>query len=125
MKRLLSRITGGRALIPWSSLGHGHASGRPPVSFSLELDAAIGAAQIIARSPDEDGPRTAVISTSLGGSFIYSREEATKRIRSAFPEVDQAGVLRAALYLENRVIVASAPPAEEVRSKGWVDSWRH
>lgn len=124
MKRLLSRITGGRALLPWFQLGHGHASGRPPVSYSLELDVAIGAAQIVARSPDDDGPRIAIISQSLGGSFVYSRAEALKRISASFPEVDTTGVLRAALFLENRAIVASTPSLEDTRRKGWVDKWK-
>lgn len=125
MKRLLSRLTGGRALLPWISLGHGHASGRPPVSFSLELDAAIGAAQIVVRSPDDEGPRVAIISQTLGGSFVYSRAEAEKRISTVFPEVDQAGVQRAVLYLENRAVTAYMPPEPEVRRSSWVDKWRH
>jgi hypothetical protein len=112
-------------LFPWFSLGHGHASGRPPVSFSLELDAAIGAAQIVVRSPDDEGPRVAIISQTLGGSFVYSRVEAKKRIATAFPEVDQAGVQRAALYLENRAVIACAPPEDVAKHGSWVEKWRH
>ena len=100
----------------------GIASGGGAASFE-ELQTAIDAAWLVEREPDEDGPRVAVISPTLRGSFFYSREEAARRINLAFPGTDPVIVRRAVRHLENRVRAKQNPPLTGKR-RNWVHDWR-
>lgn len=108
-------------------VGVGSCSGDPDgvgvAAFSAEVREAIDAAHIIPRESDEDGPRTFVRSHTLRGSFVYTREEAAKRIMTAFPELSQAGLRRAVGYLESRVMRYTQPRRELSRTN-WVHGWR-
>lgn len=91
--------------------------------FSSEASAAIDAAIICNRTAGDEGPRAVVISPTLRGSFIYSRDEAVRRLSLAFPELSEEGVKRAARHLESRVRIALRPP-EQKRRSNWVNSWK-
>lgn len=91
--------------------------------FSTEARAAIDAASFFVRSDSDDGARVAVMSPALRGSFIYSREEAQRRLSLAFPELSDEGISRAVRHLESRVRVALNPP-EQQRRRNWVQGWK-
>lgn len=99
------------------SVGYGVAA------FSAEARDAIDAAHIIPRESDDEGHRTFVRSHTLRGSFVYTREEAAKRIMHAFPELSEAGLRRAVGHLENRVM-RYAQPTRDPSRKSWVHGWR-
>lgn len=90
--------------------------------FSREAQAAIDSASVIPREPDDNGPRTFVLSPSLGGAFVFTREDATTRIRRAFPELSERGVKRAVQHLKDRVSVMEVPP-QHIRRRSWVHGW--
>src|SRR5690349_19823709 len=96
VRRVLRSVFGGPATVPF--VGVPCFSG---VATFDEIRAAIDAAWIVEREPDDDGPRVAVISPSLRGSFFWSRDEATRRIEISFPGTDPAVVQRAVRHLEN------------------------
>lgn len=89
-----------------------------------EITTAIDAASIVVRESDDDGPRVAVMSPSLGGSFFFDESEALKRIRRAYPEASADRGVRAMRHLRNRVRLALSPIAPANRGGGWVHGWR-
>lgn len=124
MMRLFAKLTGGRV----HGLGHSspkaRASARPPVSFSQELADAIETAVVSVRESNDDGARVMVMCHALRGAFIFDREEAARRIRLAFPEMDDASVKRGVRHLESRVRLAAAPERREPRRRpSWVHGW--
>jgi hypothetical protein len=125
--RLFDKLTGGRVfgsrVLPSREA---RASTRPPVFFSARaLEAAIDAATFIRREPNDDGERIIVLCNALGGSFIYSRLEAERRIILNFPGLVFAEVTAAARFLENRVIASLQPIQHDTRQKtSWALGWR-
>ena len=88
------------------------------------LLAAIEAATLVRRQPDDDGERFVVGSDSLGGMFIYSREETERRIILKFPDLCFEDVSAASRYLEDRIrIQIHALTEDQRRSKSWVMGW--
>lgn len=88
-----------------------------------EVANVIEAARINWRGYDEDaGPRIVVmLGGPLRGSFVYSEEEAKRRIEARWPWLN-AGQLRAACnFLEARVRIESAEKKE--RRKPWALDW--
>lgn len=86
-----------------------------------EVQTVIDSLRIFRRKENDDGPRVAVI--GLCGSFIYSREEAERRMRKAWPELSDDRISRALRYLEARVRTTANPPGSPRRTN-WVHSWR-
>lgn len=77
------------------------------------------------REPDDDGERVAVFCNTLGGAFIFSREEAERRIIKYFPEVAFEDVARAARHLENNMRIFLQPFQQASRRHtSWVHGWR-
>ena len=100
------------------------ASARPSVvPFSAELADAIDMATVSVRSAGDDGPRVMFICARLGGAFIYSEDEASRRIRARFPELSDEGVTRGILHLETRFRKATMPTPQEQRRGSWVFGW--
>lgn len=95
----------------------------PGVSFSPELAAAIDTATVSVRAADDDGYRVMFISDRLGGAWIYSEDEANRRIRARFPELSDEGVTRGIRHLETRAAKATAPTPQEQRRSSWVFGW--
>ena len=86
-----------------------------------EVAAAIDAARIMPRTYDEDeGHRVAVaLGGRLVGAFIFSQDEAQRRIRARWPDLTDAQVGRAVAYLASRVRLAAEPVRREGRTP-WV-----
>lgn len=99
--------------------GPGDSAG---TAAAAALRDAIESAQILARDPDEDGPRIFVRSLTFQGSFRYSREDAAQRIQRAFPELSEDGIRRAVAQLESRVRLYASPKADPTRPT-WMN-WR-
>lgn len=100
------------------------ASVAEPQSW-CELHSAIDAARFSMREPTEEGPRVIVMSGSLLGMFLYTREEAERRIRKAFPEVDDRAVMRGLRHLENRIALYLRPVLRPSRKQSrWVHGWK-
>lgn len=99
----------------------GIVSGGGAASFD-ELREAIDAAWIMEREPDDEGPRVAVISPSLRGSFFFSRDEAERRILLCFPGSEPSVVKRAVRHLENRV--RAQVTKSQCRRRNWVHGWK-
>lgn len=95
----------------------------PGVPFSAELAEAIDTATVSVRSADDDGPRVMFISDRLGGPWIYSEDEASRRIRARFPELSDEGVTRGIRQLESRAAKATMPTPQEQRRGSWVFGW--
>lgn len=97
-------------------------TGRCGNTLPEHVQSAIDAARFMPRSSDvEDGPRVAVVLAGGGlrGAFVFSREEAEKRVLARWPELTEAQVRRCVNGLEAGVLKASrldAPP----QSKNWV-----
>lgn len=102
------------------------ASARSPVStIPRTLEAAIDAAHLMLREPDEDGERIVVSCNALGGAFIYSKEEAERRIMLKFPDLVFDDVSVAARHLENHVRLFLKPiQSDDRRNSSWVHGWR-
>ena len=109
-------------------LFHVAGSRRPKAQarcLPADLTAAIESATLSRREDDDDGPRTAVISHALGGSFYFSRETAAERFRKHFPGLSSHDYSRAIGFLESRVRLVHAPYVEQRRrEQGWVHGWR-
>jgi hypothetical protein len=90
-------------------------------SLAVEVRTRIEGLQITPRSPNDDGPRVAVM--GLRGAFVFSRDEAERRIRAEWPDLDDDHVGSAVKYLAARVR-ASAEPVKPLRRMGYVQSWR-
>lgn len=95
----------------------------PGVSFSPELADAIDTATVSVRADDDDGPRVMFICDRLGGAWIYSEDEASRRIRARFPELSDEGVTRGIRHLESRAAKATMPTPQEQRRGSWVFGW--
>lgn len=121
MKRFLLRLAGGWWGDPASS--RVSPSVPPPASSYAELILAIDTADVIPRESDDDGPRVAVMIHALRNAFIYSREEAERRIRLSYPDLTDAEVKRGVRHLESRVRVAWRPPVNHSRPS-WVRDWK-
>lgn len=120
MKRFLLRLVGGGG----SFFSGVSASTPPPASSYAELILAIDTADMINREPDDDGPRVAVMIHALRRAFIYSREEAERRIRLAYPDLTDAEVKRGVRHLESRVRLAWRPRVDH-RRPSWVRDWEN
>ena len=122
-----------RLSLPHGGLVHGlltlpfrkaRASAKPPgVPFSTELADAIDSATVSVRAEGDDGTRVMFICDRLGGAFIYSEEDANRRIRARFPELSDEGVTRGILHLKTRFIKATMPTPQEQRRGSWVFGW--
>ena len=86
--------------------------------------AAVAAADVIERAPDENGPRVAVISPSLGGAFYWCRDEARRRVQTHFPQMLECEVRRVVNAIRARVKIASSPAHFPRRRGGFAHSWR-
>ncbi|MGN6329529.1 MAG: hypothetical protein ACTHL5_11370 [Rhodanobacter sp.] len=80
----------------------------PPSADVMRLAAAINGAWIVERNAniDADGniePRVFVTCPTLRGTFIFSPESAERRIRLAFPDLDDAAITVAVRHLVDRV----------------------
>jgi hypothetical protein len=109
------------------ALGRGQASpGQGPSAPSALFEsalAAVNAADVIARAPDDNGPRVAVIAPGLGGSFYWDHDEARRRVESHF-NLGERDTLRVVRALLARVKLAAQPaPAPRCRAS-FVNSWR-
>ncbi|WP_417473444.1 hypothetical protein [Luteimonas mephitis] len=93
---------------------------------SAEVQAAIEGATFVIRESDDDGPRVFVVSPALHGSFLFSRDEAARRLRKSFPELGDEAVDRAVRHLHSR-LKAHTQPAAPTRRNGlseFVHGWR-
>lgn len=127
MIRSFTRTTGGRVRESRASCPREErASTRPPVSsIPRSLEAAIDAADLALREPIDDYERVAVFCNALGGGFIYSDEEALRRIKLKYPHLAHEDVVTAARFLENRIRMFLKPIRTASRNKtSWVNSWR-
>lgn len=125
--RLVDKLTGGRMFgSRFLPSREARASVRPPVfSNARTLEAAIDAASFVRREPDDDGERIIVFCNELGGSFIYSRPEAERRILLKFPDLAFDDVSAAARFLENRIRASVKPVHDEIKHKtSWAFGWR-
>ena len=102
------------------------ASARSPASLiPVALATAIEAAGLVLREPDDDGERIAIFCTALGGPFIYSREETTRRIALKFPFLAPDVVAAATQFLEDRIGIFLRPVRAHFRQRNsWVHGWR-
>lgn len=104
------------------------ASGQGPSPPSAHLfDAAlavVNAADVIARAPDENGPRVAIIAPGLGGAFYWCPEEAKRRVESHF-SLSARDTRRAVSALRARVKLAAQPATAPHRRRSWVNAWRN
>lgn len=96
----------------------------------MRLAAAINSAWINERhAAGDDGDieaRVFVTCPALRGSFFFSPEEAERRIRKAFPDLDDKAVMASVRHLTDRVttrLTENTLPAKESRP-GWVHGWR-
>lgn len=98
-----------------------HALRRAGSSLPDEVSSVIAAASITWRGYDEDsGQRIAVaLGGQLRGMFIYSRDEAKRRIEARWPWMNADQVRRAAAYLDARVRVECAEKKPRSK-KNWV-----
>lgn len=101
-----------------------------PSTDEMRLAAAIDAANINERhAAGEDGeyePRVFVTCPALRGMFLFSPEEAERRIRKAFPHLDDKAVTASVRHLVDRVVIhltEKTIPAPEAR-RSWVHGWR-
>lgn len=108
-------------------------AGPPPSTAEMRLTAAIDAALINERhAAGEDGeyePRVFVTCPALLGMFLFSPEEAERRIRKAFPSLGEREVIASLRHLTDRVAVcltSKSNPGLESRQRGsWVHGWRN
>ena len=91
--------------------------------LTAEVRDVVDAAILSVREPNDDGPRVAVISRALRGAFIYSEEEAERRLRLAFPELSDRSVARAVRHLESRIRLKLHRVATPER-RSWVHGWK-
>lgn len=98
-----------------------------PGSISpLALETAIEAATLVRREPNDDGERIVIICNELGGSFIYSRAEAERRIGLRGPNLAFEDIASLARFLENRVRLHMEPKQQQdQRRTSWMHSWRY
>lgn len=100
--------------------------GSPVLSGAHSLEAALAAVQaadVIAREPDEDGPRVAIIAPGLGGAFYWCHEEALRRVESHF-NLSGPDARRVVNALRARVKIAASPAPAPRRRGGFVHAWR-
>lgn len=98
-----------------------HALRQAGGSLPDEVTSIITAASITWRGYDDDnGPRVIVaLGGPLRGAFVYSDEEAVRRIKARWPWLNPDQLRRATNYLDSRVRVECA--AKKPRSKkNWV-----
>lgn len=94
---------------------------RGEAGLPVDLSAAIESADIFPREGDlETGPR---IYVGFRGSFIFSREEAEKRIRKGWPELTESQVQRAVDFIQARVRMAMIQNRGERQRKRWIHNY--
>lgn len=101
--------------------------GSPVLSGAHSLEAALAAVQaadVIEREPDDNGPRVAVIAPGLGGAFYFDVDEARRRIASHFPSLSHSDARRVVNSLRARVKLATQPTPAPRRRGGFVHAWR-
>lgn len=103
--------------LPWNLV---QAIKRGESTLPADVAAVIEAASITERHGDEDtGPRIAVaLGGPLRGMFIYSREEATARIRARWPWLNDGQMKHAADFLEARVRMSQV--GKPTKRKSWI-----
>ena len=96
---------------------------RGELGLPEDLSERIKAADIFPRPSDpESGQRIYV--GGFRGSFIFTRDEAEKRILSGWPELNKDQVRRAVAFLEARVRNVMASQHRGVaRRKNWVNDY--
>lgn len=106
--------------------------GRVNRTLPADVTAAIEAAHVMPRSSDPEGaPRLAVALGGglLRGAFIWSTEEATRRIVRRWPELNEGQVTRAVRHLGSRVQIVAAEqnrdPNRRRERKTWLNRWRY
>lgn len=105
------------------------AEAAPLSTDQMRLAAAIDAAWINERhAAGEDGeyePRVFVTCPALRGMFLFSPEETERRIRKAFPSLDDKAVRASVRHMTDRVIAAlteKTVPAPAAR-RSYVRDW--
>lgn len=93
------------------------------VEFNSGVQEVLDAAAIVSREPNDDGPRTVVISRTLGLAFVFTHEDAAARIQRGFPELSARGVKRATEYLAAKVANTRKQPLKVKRRRSWIHSW--
>jgi len=96
----------------------------PKRTLPAEVADAIDAARIMQRGGDpDDGPRIAVAlgGGNLRGMFIFSTDEARRRIIARWPELSKAQVDRAVSYLAARVTLSITPASGSGRKPSVLD----
>lgn len=101
----------------------GQGSSQPSAHLLDVALAVVQSADVIPRSPDDEGPRIAVISPSLGGAFYWCRDEARRRVENHF-NLSERDTLRVVNALGARVKLAAQPSSVPRRRGGFVNAWR-
>lgn len=98
-------------------------------TLPADVSAAIEAAWIMERSSDQDGaPRVAVALGGLRAAFIWSEDEAARRLVRRFPELNDHQLRRAVKYLGARVAIVNAEQGRDPKRherKTWLNRWRY
>ena len=98
-------------------------------TLPADVSAAIEAAWIMERSSDQDGaPRVAVALGGLRAAFIWSDDEAARRITRLWPELSPEQIKRAVRYLGTRVAIITAEQGrdpERHTRQNWLNRWRY
>lgn len=100
-------------------------------TLPADVSAAIEAAWIMERSSDQDGaPRVAVAlgGGSLVGAFIFSEDEAQRRLERRFPDLTPDQAKRGVRYLAARVTIVTAEQGRDPKRrerKTWLNRWRY
>lgn len=101
----------------------GQGSSSPSAHLFDAALAAVNAADVIARAPDDEGPRVAIIAPGLGGAFFWDRDEACRRVDTHF-HLSERDTRRVVNALRARVKIATRPTPAPRRRGGWVHGWR-
>lgn len=86
-----------------------------------EVAAAIDGASVVFRPAGRDGEPRAVVQLPGLSGWMYGDDDA-RRLRAAFPELNEAQLRRACRYLSARVAQSAAPDKPQ-RPAGWVGNW--
>ncbi|MEI7038068.1 hypothetical protein [Fulvimonas yonginensis] len=104
----------------FSMVGGGNGNGNAAVE--AEARTVLGSARLFPRACDpDDGPRV-VVWLGPRQNFIYSPEEAERRIGRLWPELDLKQVQRMLRYLGARV-QAAIEPERVTERRSWVRDW--
>lgn len=103
--------------------------GRKNRTLPPDVAAAIEAAHLMPRASDpEHGERIAVALGGLRGAFIWSEDEAARRLVRGFPELNDHQLRRAVRYLGARVAIITAEHGRDPKRHtrpSWVNRYRY